>query len=318
MASSKIIAEYAKSNRSSCKKCSKPISANTLRLGLVVKDPRGFDIPKWHHLNCFPSSQSTKPVENINGFSSLKSDDQVALKNFAKESKVRKHEEIEDNGGVVKEGSVKKAKDSEEEVEDIEFSESEAKSEYKGVALLPKWKAFETVIFLEKDEIVNDSGKIAAFDFDGCLAKTSVRKVGAEAWSLMFESIPEKLKKLYEDGFKVVIFTNESNIDRWKNKRERAIDSKIGRLNNFIKKVEVPVQVFIACGYGEEDRYRKPKVGMWRLMEKSLNSGIKIDMEESFYVGDAAGRVDDHSDADIKFAETLGLKFHLPEDYFAV
>ncbi|PIA42742.1 hypothetical protein AQUCO_02000296v1 [Aquilegia coerulea] len=315
MASSKIIAEYAKSNRSSCKKCSKPISANTLRLGLVVKNPRGFDMPKWHHLNCFPSSQSIESVENINGFSSLKSDDQEALKNFGEESKVRKHEEIEE----VKEGSVKKVKVSEEEEEgEIEFSESEVKSEYKGVVLMSKWKAFETVIFLEKDEGLNDSGKIAAFDFDGCLAKTSVKKVGADAWSLMFESIPEKLKKLYEDGFKVVIFTNESNIDRWKNKRERAIDSKIGRLNNFIKKVEVPVQVFIACGYGDEDRYRKPKVGMWRLMEKYLNSGIKIDMEESFYVGDAAGRVDDHSDADIKFAETIGLKFHLPEDYFAV
>lgn len=41
-----------------------------------------------------------------------------------------------------------------------------------------------------------------------------------------------------------VIFTNESNIDRWKNKRQVAVDSKIGRLNNFIKLVKVPIQVF--------------------------------------------------------------------------
>ena len=40
-----------------------------------------------------------------------------------------------------------------------------------------------------------------------------------------------------------VIFTNESNIDRWKNKRQKAVDSKIGRLNNFIKLVKVPIQV---------------------------------------------------------------------------
>ena len=40
-----------------------------------------------------------------------------------------------------------------------------------------------------------------------------------------------------------VIFTNESNIDRWKNKRQIAVDSKIGRLSNFIKKVGVPMQV---------------------------------------------------------------------------
>jgi len=40
-----------------------------------------------------------------------------------------------------------------------------------------------------------------------------------------------------------VIFTNESNIERWKNKRQVAVDSKIGRLNNFIEKVKVAVQV---------------------------------------------------------------------------
>ncbi len=40
-----------------------------------------------------------------------------------------------------------------------------------------------------------------------------------------------------------VIFTNESNIERWTNKRQVAVDSKIGRLNNFIKQVKVPIQV---------------------------------------------------------------------------
>lgn len=40
-----------------------------------------------------------------------------------------------------------------------------------------------------------------------------------------------------------VIFTNEMNIERWKKKRQVAVDSKIGRLNNFIKQVKVPIQV---------------------------------------------------------------------------
>ncbi|KAL8545027.1 hypothetical protein ACS0TY_005290 [Phlomoides rotata] len=59
----------------------------------------------------------------------------------------------------------------------------------------------------------------------------------------MHHSIPEKLQSLYRDGFKLVIFTNESNIECWKNKRQAAIDSKIGRLENFIKLVKVPIQV---------------------------------------------------------------------------
>ncbi|CAJ1978487.1 unnamed protein product [Sphenostylis stenocarpa] len=207
----------------------------------------------------------------------------------------------------------------------IKFSVSDVKSKYKDATLLPKWKAFQTVIFLERDDGLRDSSKIAAFDFDGCLAKTDVKRVGANAWDLMHSSIPDKLQSLHNDGYKLVIFTNESNIERWKNKRQVAVDSKIGRLNNFIEKVKVPVQVFIACGVGlkpgktnknEDDAFRKPKPGMWHLMEQHFNSGIVIDMDQSFYVGDAAGRKSDHSDADIKFAEAIGLKFYVPEEYF--
>ncbi|XVE53127.1 hypothetical protein DITRI_Ditri02bG0179400 [Diplodiscus trichospermus] len=94
----------------------------------------------------------------------------------------------------------------------------------------------------------------------------------------MYPSIPEKLQSLYEKGYKQVIFMNESNIDRRKNKRKVAVDSKVGCLKNFIKHVKFP-------------------------MQKHFNSGIPIDMDQSFYVGDAAGRPDDHSDADIKFAQ---------------
>nr|XP_023906861.1 polynucleotide 3'-phosphatase ZDP-like [Quercus suber]POF18127.1 isoform 2 of polynucleotide 3'-phosphatase zdp [Quercus suber] len=137
----------------------------------------------------------------------------------------------------------------------------------------------------------------------------------------MYPSVPDKLQSLYNDGFKLVIFTNESNIERWKKKRQVAVDSKIGRLNNFIKRVNVPIQVFIACGLGESsiqaaDPFRKPKPGMWHVMEKHFNSGISIDMDQSFYIGDAAGRENDHSDADMKFAEAIGLKFFVPEEYF--
>lgn len=40
-----------------------------------------------------------------------------------------------------------------------------------------------------------------------------------------------------------VIFTNESNIERWKKSRQAAVDSKIGRLEQFIKVAGVPIQV---------------------------------------------------------------------------
>ncbi|KAF3667334.1 putative polynucleotide 3'-phosphatase ZDP-like isoform X2 [Capsicum annuum] len=144
-------------------------------------------------------------------------------------------------------------------------------------------------------------------------------RVGADAWSLMYPSIPAKLQSLYFDGYKLVIFTNESNIERWKKSRQAAVDSKIGRLEQFIKVVGVPIQVFIACGLSQikpEDPFRKPKTGMWNIMKQQFNSGVPIDMDESFFVGDAAGRKGDHSDADIRFAQAIGLKFYVPEEIF--
>ncbi|PPS02563.1 hypothetical protein GOBAR_AA18114 [Gossypium barbadense] len=302
--STKIVAEYAKSGRSSCKKCGKTITAQALRLGLVTRDARGFDMTKWHHLDCF--HEKIDSLDVIKGFDSLKGVDQEALKKLA--------------DGSIKSPKQLSAPDEKAQF-DIAFSVSDIKDKYKDAALEPKWKAFQTIIFLERDDGLHDSGKIAAFDFDGCLAKTSLKRVGADAWSLMYPSIPEKLQSLYEEGFKLVIFTNESNIDRWKNKRQVAVDSKIGRITNFINKVKVPMQVFIACGISSSggkavDPFRKPKPGMWHIMEKHFNSGIPIDMDQSFYVGDAAGRPNDHSDADIKFAQAVGLKFYVPEDYF--
>ncbi|VVA97663.1 unnamed protein product [Arabis nemorensis] len=308
-ASSKVIAEYAKSGRSSCKKCSQTITAKELRLALVTRDFRGYDVTKWHHLGCFPvESDPIVSVEDIGGFSSLENGDKDALKELVQQCEKKTLMNIsESTSQVVAEA-------------EISLSASDVKDKYRGASLLPKWKAFETVIFLERDDGLNDSEKIAAFDFDGCLAKTSVKIVGADKWSLMYPSIPEKLQSLYSQGYKLVIFTNESNIDRWKNKRQDAVDSKIGRLNSFIKRVEVPIQVFIACGVassgGKDDLYRKPKAGMWQLMKKHFNSGIAIDMDKSFYVGDAAGRNGDHSDTDIKFAQASGLKFYTPEEYF--
>ncbi|XP_021288733.1 polynucleotide 3'-phosphatase ZDP isoform X1 [Herrania umbratica] len=323
--SAKIIAEYAKSGRSSCKKCGKAIAAQALRLGLVTRDLRGFDMTKWHHLPCF--SEKIDSVDVIKGFDLLKGVDQEALKKLADESdelteQLKGKDEDEEEEMELEKSNSKKIKLStpdEKAVMDIAFSVSDVKDKYKDAALKPKWKAFQTIIFLEQDDGLHDSGKIAAFDFDGCLAKTSVKRVGADAWSLMYPSIPEKLHSLYEEGYKLVIFTNESNIERWKNKRQLAVDSKIGRLNNFINQVKVPMQVFIACGLGGkvDDPFRKPNPGMWHIMEKHFNSGIPIDINQSFYVGDAAGRPNDHSDADIKFAQAVGLKFYVPEEYFS-
>lgn len=47
-------------------------------------------------------------------------------------------------------------------------------------------------------------------------------------------------------------------------------------------------------------QFRKPATGMWDRFVNDFNGGVDVDMEASFFVGDAAGRRGDHSDADIR------------------
>ena len=52
-------------------------------------------------------------------------------------------------------------------------------------------------------------GKIAAFDFDGCLAKTKLGGYDPTAWTPMFGNTFDILQKLHRQDYSVVIITNE-------------------------------------------------------------------------------------------------------------
>lgn len=63
---------------------------------------------------------------------------------------------------------------------------------------------------------------------------------------------------------------------------------------------------------------------MWTELLKSLNvqQHTEIDLESSFYIGDAAGREQtdkrqkDHATSDRDLAANIGIKFQTPEEYF--
>ncbi|KAG6421520.1 hypothetical protein SASPL_118076 [Salvia splendens] len=52
---------------------------------------------------------------------------------------------------------------------------------------------------IDDDDGLHDSSNIATFDFDGCLAKTSVKGVNTDIWSLVSPLIPKKLHNRYKD-----------------------------------------------------------------------------------------------------------------------
>ncbi|GBG66636.1 hypothetical protein CBR_g66772 [Chara braunii] len=342
------IVEYAKSARAACKAsgCGTKIEKGCLRVGRITKGDGGFDVTRWFHPRCYFKTSSegengASCVEAIVGFNLLKVADQNLLHHLEKEgkgvedgSRSPKRRKLDSSYPLQSEPSspcvvnemMTPTKAANVETKEVDragweailagFSGMQLSSVYKG-AILPKgWKAFQSVIIWEGND-VKPSHKIASFDFDGCLVNTSVRRHGADSWSLLYPTVPQTLQKLHEDGFKLVIFTNESNIDRWVNSRQKAIDSKIGRVKGLAEKVKVPIQVFIACAKnGTRDPCRKPGIGMWELMERYFNGGMEIDKSLSFFVGDAAGRHSDFSSSDRDFAKEVNIEFLLPENVF--
>lgn len=175
------------------------------------------------------------------------------------------------------------------------------------------------LLMYTSDEIESRS-KIAAFDVDGTIIKTKSGKrfpINADDWELNFPTIPLTLRKLYEDDYKIVFFTNQSGIG---NDSVKLKDFK-QKIENILKTVSVPLQVFVALG---KNFYRKPMPGMWNTLREFKNDNAEINLEKSFYVGDAAGREEgwapkkkkDHSSVDRLFAINIGLMFYTPEEYF--
>ena len=107
-------------------------------------------------------------------------------------------------------------------------------------------------------------------------------------------SIPAKLKKLHNDGYLVIIMTNQGNISLKEN--TKTLQQENASLANFkaqvtavLRQLNLPVSVYAAT---EQDKFRKPRVGMWQEMleDYDLEGDGSVDLGQSFYVGDAAGR----------------------------
>lgn len=184
-----------------------------------------------------------------------------------------------------------------------------------------QWDSVENgkcMVFTSKG--VEGSSKIAAYDMDNTLIKTvsgNVFPKNIDDWQLNYEKIPKKLKSLHENGFKIVIFTNQRGIETGK-ATLADIKKKVVMIH---QRLDVPCQFFIATG---STTYRKPRVGMWEALSSDFNDGVVIDKNQSFFIGDAAGRPEnkilkrkkDHSSADRLFALNVAISFFTPEEHF--
>jgi bifunctional polynucleotide phosphatase/kinase len=141
--------------------------------------------------------------------------------------------------------------------------------------------------------------KMASFDYDWTVVNPKDGKTfpsSIDDWEWLYPGVPEKINKYYEDGYMIVIFTNQSK--KWKYEQIQMV----------MKQLEIPLFVVIATDKAEY----KPNPILFNMPFEGNN----INKEESFFVGDALGRKSDFSDSDKVFADNIGIKCYSPEDIF--
>ena len=165
---------------------------------------------------------------------------------------------------------------------------------------------------------LNGNTKVAAFDLDNTLVQPLDGKKFSETdtdWEFYTKDVPTKVKQLYDDGYTIVIVSNQKGIGSGK------VDSDkwCSKLNKIALVFGVPLLIFASI---DDNMYRKPNTGFW-------DKFIKCDSKSSFYCGDAAGlpkrKINnimipkDFSDSDFKFALNVGVKFiHRDEFIYGV
>ena len=141
--------------------------------------------------------------------------------------------------------------------------------------------------------------KIAAFDYDHTLVCPKDGKTmpsDVEDWMWMYPNIPDELKRYNDEGFTVVIFTNQSK--QW----------KVVQIQYVAHTLKIPIFVVVAndkCDY-------KPNPILYDV----LVGNAQVDKEQSFFVGDALGGKGDWADSDKVFAQNIGFKCYSPQDMF--
>jgi bifunctional polynucleotide phosphatase/kinase len=140
---------------------------------------------------------------------------------------------------------------------------------------------------------------MASFDFDWTLVNPKNGKTfpkDIDDWQWLYDSIPTKIKEYYDNNHMIVIFTNQSK------------DWKVDQILNVAQVLDIPLFVVIA----RDKNLYKPNIELFNKFIKKHS----IDLDNSFFVGDALGRKSDFSDSDKVFAENIGIKCYSPEQIF--
>lgn len=139
--------------------------------------------------------------------------------------------------------------------------------------------------------------KSIGFDLDYTIIKPKSGKIFPVSFDdyIFIENMKDILNAL---KYNIVIFTNQLKFTPEFLEKIKLIRKDLG----------IDFSIFISTS---DDKYRKPNIFMYDFY-KTLN---KDDYEIVKYVGDACGRINDHSFCDIYFARNIGIDFETPETF---
>ena len=200
------------------------------------------------------------------------------------------------------------------------FGIKESSAKKKAGTFTLTWKQSGSILVGNTSGQVKGSNKVAGFDIDGTIITTkSGRKfpIDANDWKVQFSVIPGRLQKLVREDYTIAFFTNQMGIK----KNRPPVGEFKAKIESLVGILGIPVTVMAAC---ESDINRKPCIGMWNHFCQYNNGGNDVHKVDSFYVGDAAGRVEnwapkmkkDFSCSDRKFAANISIPFYTPEEFF--
>ncbi|KAM0255346.1 hypothetical protein ACHAQJ_005864 [Trichoderma viride] len=183
--------------------------------------------------------------------------------------------------------------------------------------------------------------KIAAFDLDSTLITTSSGKKhasNATDWKWWDNTVPDRLRELYDkEGYHVVILSNQAGLTLHfdanhkgpKATAQKRVTEFKQKCNAVLTNLDLPMTVYAATA---KDIYRKPRMGMWREVCDDLEiSEEEVNLKDSFFVGDAGGRIamlgkgnngaaaavaKDFSCSDRNLAHNIGIDYLTPEEFF--
>jgi bifunctional polynucleotide phosphatase/kinase len=142
--------------------------------------------------------------------------------------------------------------------------------------------------------------KVAAFDLDSTLITTSSGKKHAGSatdWKWWEPRVPGRLRELYEEGYRVVILSNQAGLTLHTDPKSKAPKAGLAKrvtefkqkCNAVLNNLDLPVTIYAATG---KDIYRKPRTGMWKeLCDDYDIPEAEVDLANSIFVGDAGGRI---------------------------